>query len=350
MNLIRKLWGGKVIPNRGWNKRRNILLKFDTFKSFSDTDMENIDNNQKEIFEKAVCMLCEEEGVTFINNLRDDDNRWAVRCNTCGHVQVYPLPEIDENEKYYKNNYNEKQNYKTILHSNQSDEEIMYKYENLAIACKDSIINFIPKTSKILEIGSGYGWFVEKMRDNGYSIDGTEINQDRIYFCQKRSGIRLINHNFLLEETPEPMLKAYDVICLFHVLEHIRNPIAFLNNIKECLKPAGTLLIEVPNFNDYNKKLSVAYNDFTYMYEHLSYFTPESLMFLLNKAGFKKIIIMGVQRYSVENAIWWIRNGKPHTGYQQLELPEGLEWVNKYYKDVMEKDLKSYAIMSTAVL
>jgi 2-polyprenyl-3-methyl-5-hydroxy-6-metoxy-1,4-benzoquinol methylase len=327
-----------------------LLINYKIIRLERGKPMSNSNNDKENNTDSLICMLCGGGGGTFINNLRDDAGRQAVRCNSCGHVQVYPLPEIDEDENYYKQNYNEKQNYKTILHSNQSDEEIMYKYENLAVAQKDSVVGFIPKNSKILEIGSGYGWFVEKMRDGGYSIDGAEISQDRIYFCQKRSGIKLINHNFLLDKTPETMLKAYDAVCLFHVLEHIRNPVAFLNNIKECLKPDGTLLVEVPNFNDYNKKLSVAYNDFTYMYEHLSYFTPESLTFLLNKAGFKNVTIRGVQRYSVENAIWWIRNGKPHTGYQQLELPEGLEWVNQYYKDVMEKELKSYAIMGLAAL
>jgi hypothetical protein len=123
-----------------------------------------------------------------------------------------------------------------------------------------------------------------------------------------------------------------------------------LNNIKKCLNSSGLLIVEVPNFYDYNKQLSVVYNNSVYFRAHLSYFTPDSLSALLKNIGFSKIEIKGVQRYSVENAIWWIRNGKPHTAYQQLELPEGLEWVNQYYKNIMEKELKSYAILATATL
>ena len=71
----------------------------------------------------------------------------------------------------------------------------------------------------------------------------------------------------------------------------------------------------------------------------MSYFSPQSLTFLLNNTCFRNIKIKGVQRNSVENAIWWIRNSKSYTDYQKLELTKGFEWVNKYYKDVMEKEV-----------
>jgi SAM-dependent methyltransferase len=152
------------------------------------------------------------------------------------------------------------------------------------------------------------------------------------------------------EELPEEIIDNYDVVCMFHVLEHISKPKEFLNNIKKCLNDSGKLIVEVPNFLDYNKNLSTAYNDFTYMRAHLSYFTPDTLMRLLETTGFSGIEIRGAQRYSIENAIWWIRNGKPHTEYQQLELPSGLEWANQLYKEGLEKGLASYAIIAFATL
>ena len=293
-------------------------------------------------------MLCNNKGFTFINNLRDDGNRWAVRCKTCGHIQVYPIPDSDEHEKYYEKNYHKNQSSKKMLHADQSNEQIMYKYESLAVAQKESVKTIIPQRSKILEIGSGYGWFVEKMKNEGFEVDGVEISIDRAQLAHKRAGITLINHNFMFDSLPEKMTGCYDAICMFHVLEHISTPIAFLANVRKCLKPNGMLIVEVPNFFDNNKKLSTAYNNFTYMYEHLSYFTPDTLAYVLKKIGFSEIAVNGMQRYSVENAIWWIRNGKPNTEYQQLELPEGLEWVNQHYKDIMENELKSYAIMAIA--
>jgi len=311
--------------------------------------MKNIDIIQQETFDKAVCMLCGEEGVSFVNNLRDDDNRWAVRCNTCGHIQVYPLPDIDENEMYYKNNYEQNKQYTEAGYYNESDIQLMYKNEDWAKHYVQSVKPIISKNQKILEIGSGYGWFVEKMRDEGYTIDGIEVGQDRARLAYHRSEINLINHDFMLSPL-ETMSNSYDVICMFHVLEHISNPVKFLNNIKTCLKPEGIIIIEVPNYFDGIKQLSLAYNNAVYFRAHLSYFTPTTLTALLEKTGFSNITIKGAQRYSVENAIRWIRLGKPNTEYLELELPEGLEWVNKHYKDVMEKDLKSYAIIGIATL
>jgi len=302
----------------------------------------------KEILDSAVCMLCSGK-VTFINNLRDDDNRWVVCCNTCGHVQVYPLPEIDEDEKYYKNNYEQNKEYTKAGYYNESDIRLMNKFEDWAKYYVQSVKPLISQNQRILEIGSGYGWFVEKMRNERYSIDGIEVGQDRAQLAYHRSGIKLINHDFIRNPL-ETMLGSYDVICMFHVLEHINDPVTFLNNVKTCLKPAGIIIIEVPNYFDYIKQLSVAYNNAVYFRTHLSYFTPATLTALLDKTGFSNITIKGVQRYSIENAIRWIRTGKPNTEYLELELPEGLEWVNQYYKDVMEKELKSYAIIGVAML
>ena len=308
--------------------------------------MNNFDDAVKDIFPQAACMLCGGIGVSFVNNLRDDLNRWAVRCNVCGHIQVYPLPEDDEIRKYYEENYHKKRNFE----SDQSDEEKINFYEGLDSMRKNTLLCQIPDNSNVLEIGSGYGWFLEKIKDSGVKIDGVEINQDMINFVQNRSGIKMINHNFVYEIAPKTMYKAYDVIFMFDVLEHVRNPVVFLNNVKTCLKHGGLLFVEVPNFDDGNKEYSKAYNDFLYIYQHLSYFTPEALKFTLKQAGFTDILIKGMQRYSIENAIWWVRNNKPHTDYQQLELPEHLEWVNKYYKNVIEEKLRSDNILGIGKL
>jgi 2-polyprenyl-3-methyl-5-hydroxy-6-metoxy-1,4-benzoquinol methylase len=310
--------------------------------------MEN-DTSKEKSLDSATCMLCGNEGVIFVNNLRDDNSRWVVRCNACGHIQVYPLPELDEDVNYYKENYEKNADYTKAGYFNESDIKLMNKFEDWARYYVQSVKPVISSNQKILEIGSGYGWFVEKMKNEGYIIDGVEVGQDRAQLAYHRSGIKLINHNFMF--TPlETMSENYDVICMFHVLEHISDPLKFLNNVKKCLKPFGKLIVEVPNYDDYIKQLSLAYNNAVYFRAHLSYFTPDTLTATLGKTGFSEIKINGVQRYSVENAIRWIRTGKPNTEYLELELPEGLEWVNQHYKDVMEKELKSYAIMGIATL
>jgi hypothetical protein len=53
-------------------------------------------------FNTTVCILCEGIGATFVNNLRDDADRCVVCCDTCRHVQIYPLP---NETKYYEQDY-----------------------------------------------------------------------------------------------------------------------------------------------------------------------------------------------------------------------------------------------------
>jgi 2-polyprenyl-3-methyl-5-hydroxy-6-metoxy-1,4-benzoquinol methylase len=309
--------------------------------------MKKLDTIDK-MFTDSACMLCNSMGASFVNNLRDDTDKCVVRCNICEHVQVYPLPKKEENIKYYENDYVKNMSDLKESYKNKNNIQLMDKFKKIAENYVDSIKSIVSKEQKMMEIGSGYGWFIEKMRKEGYTIDGVEVGENRAQLAFQRSGITLTNHDFMFNHSP--MRQDYDVIFMFHVLEHLNDPITFLNNVKSIMKPSSTLIIEVPNYYDNIKQLSSAYNNFSYFRAHLSYFTPNTLTSLLNKTGFSDINIKGVQRYSVENAIRWIRTGKPNIDYLELELPDGLEWVNQHYKDVMEKELKSYAILATAKL
>jgi hypothetical protein len=55
-------------------------------------------------FSTQICMLCGNIGLEFVNNLRDDDTRFAAVCRACGHTQVSPLPSIKEDEEFYQKN------------------------------------------------------------------------------------------------------------------------------------------------------------------------------------------------------------------------------------------------------
>lgn len=105
----------------------------------------------------------------------------------------------------------------------------------------------------------------------------------------------------------------FDVVSLFHVFEHLVEPLMELESIHRALAPGGTVVIEVPHARDallttYDLE---AFKGFTFWSEHLILHTRNSLERYLLEAGFSDIRISGVQRYPLANHLMWLRDGKP---------------------------------------
>ena len=109
----------------------------------------------------------------------------------------------------------------------------------------------INKNMKLLEVGCGYGFFVEHLKNKGYNIRGIEISDSRREYGINTLGCEIYDINLLNEDISNSQNEQYNIIFLFHVLEHLSEPERFLKNMKKMLKKEGTLIIEVPNFADH---------------------------------------------------------------------------------------------------
>ena len=101
--------------------------------------------------------------------------------------------------------------------------------------------------------------------------------------------------------------KKFDVITMFHVLEHVPNQIKTLKILKTKLKNKGKIIIEVPHAEDFlilQDELK-EFKDFIFWSEHLILHTYNSLKTILAKSGFKKIKIQYYQRYNFSNHLGW---------------------------------------------
>jgi|TARA_B100001971_G_C18236660_1_gene567740 SAM-dependent methyltransferase len=124
---------------------------------------------------------------------------------------------------------------------------------------------------------------------------------------------------------------SVDIVVSFTVIEHIKDPIGFLKEIKSLLKPNGYLLISTPNTDDWLLEfMPVDYGRFFYRYVHKWYFNCESLKFTSNAVGFKDISIRFIQRFDISNAILWAYKRSP-TGLGKFKLFDGLDGAYKNY-------------------
>ncbi len=105
----------------------------------------------------------------------------------------------------------------------------------------------------------------------------------------------------------------FDVICMFHVLEHIFDPGRFLSNCVACLEPGGRLIIEVPSLDDPLLTLydCEAYRRFYFERQHPYVYSAGSMTRLLVHQGLEVERAIHHQRYGLENHLHWLSVGKP---------------------------------------
>lgn len=279
------------------------------------------------------CILCNNsKGVLVSSKVRDSKKFKIIKCSNCGHYQLFPMPITKENKKFYDL---DKQIKNIEYRFNLPRLEIKSNYDTKRRV--NFVKEFISKKGKILEIGSGYGFFIKDMEKKGFDIMGVEISKQRRNVLRKITGVKILNINF--EQENISIDSKFDLIVMFQVLEHILNPIKFIKNVLKLLKPGGRLLVEVPNVDDFQIKKNESYRNWYWQRAHIHYFSPKNLKFVLKKGGLKEVKINGVQRYSIENMFNWKLLNKPQPKNPSFELDNNLSWIDKHYKNYLEKKI-----------
>ena len=160
----------------------------------------------------------------------------------------------------------------------------------------------------LLDFGCGNGEMLEVFGSTFNRVMGLEPDSGAREIATQR-GFKVVSDISDLENIKE----NFDLITLFHVIEHIYNPIELLKKVSSLLKPDGFLIIETPNAQDALLSLYECpeFENFTYWSHHPFLYSNKSLEILLESAGFKISLNSGVQRYSLDNHLYWISKGRP---------------------------------------
>jgi 2-polyprenyl-3-methyl-5-hydroxy-6-metoxy-1,4-benzoquinol methylase len=138
------------------------------------------------------------------------------------------------------------------------------------------------RPGKVLDIGCGRGLLLNKLRQRGWEPLGTELSEDAAAYARDHLHLPVLTKP--LEELNLPS-NEYDLVILWHVLEHVRSPRALLLEIKRILKPGGTLLVAVPNFGSWEARWSRDKWFHLDVPRHLNHFTTRTLGRLLDEVG-----------------------------------------------------------------
>lgn len=203
------------------------------------------------------------------------------QCDSCG----FKITENIENEENI-GRYYQSENY--ISHSNTTKglvNSVYHSVRKYMLGRKRRLVE--KETGKrnghILDVGTGTGFFLNEMKENGWQVTGTEKSSDARDFAKKE---------LKLENLPSENLfklkdNSFDVITLWHVLEHIHRLNENIEIFKHLLKNDGKLIIAVPNHDSSDAK---HYKEYWAAYDvprHIWHFAPKQMKQLGEKHGFK---------------------------------------------------------------
>lgn len=154
---------------------------------------------------------------------------------------TFPKPSIDKLPTYY-----ESEDYISHTDRKQSLFERMYHLiKNIALKNKLKLINSYSEKGRLLDIGSGTGDFLVVAKNDGWDTTGIEPNAKAKTIAINK-GVNFATNLSNLES------HSFDVITMWHVLEHVPNLDEYILELKRLLKPTGTILIAVPNFKSFD--------------------------------------------------------------------------------------------------
>ncbi len=138
---------------------------------------------------------------------------------------------------------------------------------------------------KVLDVGAGDGFHSQALIAAGYEVHALEPSPEAREVFRRINGFEPQN-GFLDSAFAQSHEQAYDAILLSQVLEHLPDPNATANHLRQLLRPGGVAAIAVPHFRSWLSRIMGRHDMFISPPEHLNYFAFAGLVRLMSRHGF----------------------------------------------------------------
>jgi len=264
------------------------------------------------------CYLCNSKEYTIRSgSVRDNPKIKILECEDCGLVYLSSVNHID-NDHYENSGMHdgESPDINAWLKETATDDERRYQF------LKEKLIN-----SRVLDFGCGAGGFLERAQKTATKVAGVELESA----LQPSFNDRRLSVYSNLQSVIDSGEK-YNLISVFHVVEHLSNPITVLKDLAQLLEKDGEIIVEVPSSNDVLLTLynNVPFQNFTYWSQHLFLFNTATIQMLIKKSGLKVNWTKHIQRYPLSNHLYWLSKGELG-GHKKWSFLNSIE-LNRQYE------------------
>jgi 2-polyprenyl-3-methyl-5-hydroxy-6-metoxy-1,4-benzoquinol methylase len=220
-------------------------------------------------------------------------------------LETFPQPSLEQLPQYYKS-----EDYISHTDSRRNlFEKVYHLVKGISLKRKLKLINsLLLEEKKLLDVGCGTGDFLHVAKQGDWIVSGIEPNEKARSIANTKTSNSVFKVDHLLKLEPD----SFDVITLWHVLEHLPKLKEHISIFKSILKPTGTLVIAVPNHKSYDAKY---YKEFWAAFDaprHLWHFSQRSISSLVEKEKMKvvKTLPMKWDSYYVSLLSEKYRSGK----------------------------------------
>ena len=233
----------------------------------------------------AQCPVCNSRAINPLLTLKDHSvsgEQFVIwQCTDCSLRFTQDVPDAASMQPYY-------QSEAYISHSNTSKGFINSTYQRvrrITLKGKAKLVKTYTNrtTGSLLDLGAGTGGFLHQMKAEGWQVMGVEPDPGARANAKKTYGIDL--------QTPDAVeqvaAKSFDAITLWHVLEHVHDLHATLQQLKHVLTDSGRMFIAVPNYTSADADLYRLHWAAYDVPRHLYHFSPRSMEVLLQRNGLK---------------------------------------------------------------
>ena len=231
------------------------------------------------------CPWCGSENAQLHLELKDlfltQEPFKILECKECGLLYTTPRPNKDEIGRYYKSEeyYSHQENKEGFI------PKVYEKVKSVNLKNKYSIAIEGKEKGKALDIGCGVGDFLHTMEQHGWDCTGVEPSEDAKAIAKKRIKGQLQSS----EEQENLPDSSFDLITMWHVLEHVDDIRWQIQQLHRLCKPGGRIIIALPNYKSYDGQYYKAEWAAYDVPRHLNHFNKETLIKILEESGLRHV-------------------------------------------------------------
>lgn len=218
------------------------------------------------------CPLCDSARTRPFYNESGHDYR---RCDSCGLLFMWPRPDAAFLADHYQEYLDPEPD---------AVRDWGLEMRHVVRQTADQVAARIGPAGNVLDIGCGYGFFLEEMVRRGYAVEGVELSKPAAAIARQKTGATI--HDKAIEDI-EPE-EQFDAVTMFYVIEHVTDPLGVLRTVRSMLRPGGLLVLRYPNTTPIIRLCTPLARKLTVMQapSHIHDFAGRSMGLLLEQAGF----------------------------------------------------------------